>query len=351
MHRRDFSFHLPPELIAQEPLPERASSRLLVLAPGRSDPQDSRFAVLPEWLRKDDLLVFNDTRVIAARLFGVRKPGGGQVEMLLEQLISERRARLQISSNRPVRAGQVIVLAPDVQAEVAEAHPGGFYDLVLTGRPSWEVVSAEFGHVPLPPYIRRPDRAADRERYQTVFARHPGAVAAPTAALHFDEPLLARLQAQGIEFAFITLHVGAGTFLPMRTEQVAEHRLHAEHAVVTEAACASIKEALRSGRRVVAVGTTVARTLEAASGAPGEIEPLSGPIANFIYPGHSFNIVRSLITNFHLPESTLLMLVCALGGTERVLAAYRHAVEARYRFFSYGDAMLLSEQDARTWGA
>lgn len=343
MYRHEFAFDLPTDLIAQAPLPVRSASRLLVLAGAAEAPLDQHFVDLPEWLREGDLLVFNDTRVLPARLYGTRIPGGGRVELLLEQIHDAIYAQFQIASNRRLRVGQRLRLAPEVEAQVEAVHRGGFYDLLLVGAQAWEQVCATWGQVPLPPYIRRPVAAADAERYQTVFARRPGAVAAPTAALHFDAELVARLQARGVGMAFITLHVGAGTFLPMRVQEVAQHALHAERAEVSEVTCARIQEAWQAGGRVIAVGTTVVRALEAAAPAAGRIEPLRGPIANFIYPGYSFNIVRNLITNFHLPESTLLMLVCALGGTARVLRAYRHAVEARYRFFSYGDAMMLLE--------
>lgn len=342
MRRRDFHFDLPPESIAQAPLPERSASRLLILSAGQPDPQDGSFAQLPTYLRGDELLVFNDTRVLPARLFAHKTAGGGKAEILLERVLEEGRARVRLRTSKPMRVDQALVLDQGVRARVVAVCGEGFYELALEdGALSWQSVCEQQGHVPLPPYIRRPDDRADRERYQTVFAQHPGAVAAPTAGLHFDAALLAELAGRGVEQAFITLHVGAGTFQPMRTEQVAEHHMHAEWACVPAAACAAITKARREGRAVVAVGTTVARTLEAAAGTDGHVEPLEGEISNFIYPGYSFKIVDGLITNFHLPESTLLMLVCALGGTERVLRAYRHAVGAGYRFFSYGDAMLL----------
>lgn len=341
MRRTDFHFELPPALIAQEPPDQRSASRLLVL--GCDGPVDRRFSELPDLVNPDDLFVFNDTRVFPARLFARKEPGGGRVEVMIERILSPCRARAQLRSNKALKPGLSLRLADDLKAtlEARASADSPFFELTLPEGRDWFAVCEVLGHVPLPPYIRRPDRVEDRARYQTVFARTPGAVAAPTAGLHFDEDVLARLRARGVEFAFVTLHVGAGTFQPMRVEDLATHRMHAEYAQITPEACDRIQQAKRAGRRVVAVGTTVARTLEAAASS-GTLKPLAGEISNFIYPGHSFTMVDALITNFHLPESTLLMLVCALGGTERVLSAYRHAVLAGYRFYSYGDAMWVS---------
>jgi S-adenosylmethionine:tRNA ribosyltransferase-isomerase len=331
----DFSYDLPAELIAQAPLEERAASRLLVLGAAEEDLADRRFAELPELLVAGDLLVFNDTRVIPARVIG-QKPSGGRVEMLLERVLEGPRVLVQASASKPIRPGLEIATAGG-PVRVIERR-GELYEVVLP------TSALEFferaGSVPLPPYIRRPPTAADRDRYQTVFARTPGAVAAPTASLHFDAALLAALAARGIERAFITLHVGAGTFQPVRAARIEEHVMHAEWVEVSDATCRSVARARAAGRRVVAVGTTVCRALETAS-ASGQCQPFEGFTSIFIRPGHRFLGIDALITNFHLPGSTLLMLVSAFIGRERLLAAYAHAIRERYRFFSYGDAMLL----------
>lgn len=339
MHRTDFSYDLPPDLIAQEPLTTRSASRLLVLDRACGPLADERFDRLPLLLRGTELLVFNDTRVIAARLTGRKLASGGAIEILIERILDSTHARAQLRASKMPKPGSLIQLddGPVVQVR---GRDGGFFDLEIEGA-DWEDLCARLGHVPLPPYIERPEGAGDRERYQTVFARTPGAVAAPTAGLHFDEPLLARLQERGIESVFLTLHVGAGTFQPVRTEPVEAHQMHPERAVISEATCQRIEQARMEGRPVIAVGTTVVRALEGAAIAPGRLRPFRGDLRNFIYPGYSFRIVDGLITNFHLPESTLLMLVCAFAGTSRILDAYRHAVASRYRFFSYGDAMLI----------
>ncbi|MHB1951914.1 MAG: tRNA preQ1(34) S-adenosylmethionine ribosyltransferase-isomerase QueA [Acidiferrobacteraceae bacterium] len=339
MHPSDFRYDLPPELIAQEPLPERSESRLLVLDRTGGALADERFRRLPSLLTGTELLVFNDTRVIAARLAGRKLPDGGVIEILIERILDTTCARAQLRASRMPKPGSLIQLdgGPLVQVR---SRSGGFFDLVIEGA-TWDDTCARLGHVPLPPYIGRGDDSRDRERYQTVFARVPGAVAAPTAGLHFDEPLLADLRKRGVESAFVTLHVGAGTFQPVRVERVEAHEMHAERAIIGEATCERIEAARREGRAVIAVGTTVVRALEGAAVAPGRLQPFSGDLRNFIYPGYSFRIIDGLITNFHLPESTLLMLVCAFAGTSRVLDAYRHAVASGYRFFSYGDAMLI----------
>ncbi len=341
MRRTDFDYELPPELIAQEPLPERSASRLLTLERASGAMADRRFRELPSLLSRGDLLVLNDTRVVAARLFGV-KPSGGRVEILLERAVGEREALVQLRASKPLRPGLEV------------ATPGGTVELLAPEEGLWRVRLPEpaldffdrFGHVPLPPYIRRVPGELDRERYQSLFARERGAVAAPTASLHFDEALLAQLEARGIGLAFVTLHVGAGTFQPVRADDLESHRMHAERAAVDAATCEAIARTRSAGGRVVAVGTTVVRTLESAAlAAPGDgstLAPWSGDTTLFIKPGFRFRAIDALVTNFHLPESTLLMLVCAFAGREPVLRAYRHAVEARYRFFSYGDAMLLT---------
>ena len=342
MRRSDFTYALPAALIAQRPAEPRSASRLLALDGASGGCRDLAFADLPSLLRPDDLLVFNDTRVIPARLFGT-KDTGGRVELLVERVLDGARLLAQLRVSKPPQPGGRIVLDGGVAARV-RGRPGEFYELELeleTGESAIQVLE-RIGHVPLPPYIERADEAYDRERYQTVFARAPGAVAAPTAGLHFDATLLARLQALGIERAFITLHVGAGTFQPVRVEDVRAHRMHAEWLSVSAAAADQVNRALAQGRRVVAVGTTVVRALETAA-RHGPVAAFEGETDIFIYPGYRFRAVGALLTNFHLPESTLLMLVCAFGGTDAVLAAYRHAVAQRYRFYSYGDAMFVTK--------
>ncbi len=345
MHARDFRYDLPSELIAQEPLPERSASRLLVLDPFASAPpffRDESMRALPGLLLPGDLLVFNDTKVVPARLFGT-KPTGGRVEILLERPLGEDTALVQVRASKAVRAATQLN-TPGGAVEVLEPHED-LWRVRLPG-PTLEFFE-RWGEVPLPPYIRRPARPEDRERYQSVFARSAGAVAAPTASLHFDALLLEALERRGIGRAFVTLHVGAGTFQPIRTEELGAHVMHAERASVSTETCQALARTRASGGRVIAVGTTVVRALESAAedwcGERSSANPKawSGETRLFIRPGFRFRIVDGLLTNFHLPESTLLMLVCALAGRERVLAAYAHAVRLRYRFFSYGDAMLV----------
>ena len=338
MRRQDFSYHLPPGLIAQTPLAERSASRMLVLA-GSGALRDATVAELPACLAPGDLLVFNDTRVVAARLAGA-KPTGGQVEIFLERALAGNEALAQLSASKGVREGLTITTA------------GGEVRVLERCADLWRVALPEsaldfferWGEVPLPPYIGRAPEPSDRERYQSIFARERGAVAAPTASLHFDAALLAALEARGVERACITLHVGAGTFQPVRVDDLASHRMHAEQVVVSRAACEAVARTRARGGRVVAVGTTVLRALEtsALAATNGALAPWSGETRLFITPGFRFRVSDALLTNFHLPESTLLMLVCAFAGREAVLAAYRHAIAARYRFFSYGDAMLLT---------
>ncbi|MEJ2401697.1 MAG: tRNA preQ1(34) S-adenosylmethionine ribosyltransferase-isomerase QueA [Xanthomonadales bacterium] len=337
MKLSDFHFELPRELIAQHPLAQRSASRLLQLDRQGGAVTDAAFGDLPDLLSPGDLLVFNDTRVIPARLHG-RKDTGGRVEILLERLLDDRECLAQLRVSKPLKTGGRILLEDGSALEMV-ARDGAFFRLRSTG-PGLAVLLERFGHMPLPPYITRDDTADDRERYQTVYARRPGAVAAPTAGLHFDETVLAALEARGVERAEVTLHVGAGTFQPVRCENIEDHRMHAEYLEVSAAVCAAVKRARARGGRVVAVGTTAVRSLETAA-ADGELKPFRGDSRIFIYPGYEFRVIDGLVTNFHLPESTLLMLVAALAGREPVLAAYRHAVRERYRFFSYGDAMLV----------
>jgi S-adenosylmethionine:tRNA ribosyltransferase-isomerase len=340
MLRADFSYPLPPELIAQAPLPERSASRLLCLDGGTGELADRSFTHLPQLLRANDLLVFNDTRVVAARLFG-SKPSGGRVEVMLERAVGANRAWVQMRASKAIRPGLQIIT------------PGG--DLRVVGRVDtlagdlWEIETPTdalaffeaHGAVPLPPYIDRTADATDRERYQSIFAREPGAVAAPTASLHFDPALVAQLDALGVHRAVVTLHVGAGTFQPLRVDDITRHVMHAERYVVPASLVRAVRDCRNAGGRVVAVGTTVARALESAA-AQGELVAGQGETRLFITPGYAFRVVDALITNFHLPESTLLMLVAAFAGREPVLAAYAHAVRERYRFFSYGDAMWIT---------
>jgi len=337
MQKSDFSYELPSELIAQQPLAERRASRLLQLPLDDGVLADRAFEDLPELLRADDLLVFNNTRVLPARLYA-RKASGGRVEILLERLLDEASMLVQMRSNRKPAPGSRLLVADGVELTLVERRD----DMYLLRRDDGAVIDVleRFGHMPLPPYIQRADTAVDRERYQTVYARRPGAVAAPTAGLHFDQSVLRRLAALGVRRAEITLHVGAGTFQPLRAERVPDNQLHAERIEVPAAACEAVESARAAGGRVIAVGTTSVRALESAAAA-GRLQPCNDDSRLFIYPGYRFRVIDGMLTNFHLPESSLLMLVCAFAGTERVLAAYRHAVRERYRFFSYGDAMLL----------
>ena len=338
MRRADFAYDLPPELIAQAPLAIRSASRMLCLDGDSGALDDATVADLPGRLRAGDLLVFNDTRVIPARVFG-RKASGGRVELLVERLLDGGRLLALVRSSKSPKEGGVLMLDGGLQATVVGRRDDLFELQLPAGTDAVAWLEAA-GHVPLPPYIDRADDADDRDRYQTVFADRPGAVAAPTAGLHFDSALLERLAAAGVESARVTLHVGAGTFQPVRAEHVADHVMHAEWLEVPRATCDAVAATRARGGRVVAVGTTTVRSLETAA-RDGTLQPFAGETTLFITPGYGFRVVDLMLTNFHLPESTLLMLVCAFAGTDHVLAAYRHAVAARYRFFSYGDAMLV----------
>ena len=349
----DFDFHLPPELIAQHPAAERSASRLL---DGRGDfPVDRGFRELPALLQAGDLLVFNDTQVIKARLYG-EKSTGGAVEALVERILPGHEVWAHLRSSKSPKAGAVIhfgvdrrdatdPLSPGFIAQViGRAGPdGGLFHLRFPSDPL--TLLQDYGHVPLPPYITHADSAEDEQRYQTVFAARPGAVAAPTASLHFDEPVLQALRDRGVRRAAVTLHVGAGTFQPVRTEKLSEHRMHSEWFEVSPATVQAIAETRAHGGRIWAAGTTTLRALEsAARTADGTLQPGSRDTDIFITPGFDFRVVDGLITNFHLPRSTLMMLVSAFAGHDTIMALYRHAVEARYRFFSYGDAMLLQRR-------
>ncbi len=357
----DFNYSLPQELIAQEPLSDRASSRLLHLNRGADEMRDAQFRDFPSLLRAEDLLVFNNTRVFPARLYG-RRSGAraqplsssnpaardflrGRIEVLLARQLSSEPNEWEclVRPGRKIGVGERLFFGEqdELQAEVVAR--GSFGERRIRFAPVQDFYAAveRIGHVPLPPYISRPDDIRDRERYQTIYAREKGSVAAPTAGLHFTPEILARIKERGIETAEVTLHVGLGTFQPVREERVEDHKLHRESYSISPGAAGAINRALDSGRRIVAVGTTTVRTLEYAARESRRIQAGSGEADIFIYPGHEFRVVGALLTNFHLPQSTLLMLVCAFAGRQRVLEAYRHAVDERYRFYSYGDCMLL----------
>jgi S-adenosylmethionine:tRNA ribosyltransferase-isomerase len=337
----DFDFALPADLIAQHPAPERSASRLL---DGRGPtPGDRLFRDLPLLLQPGDLLVFNDTRVIKARLHG-EKPTGGAVEALVERILPQHEVLAHLRASKSPRPGSLVRFGDAFDAEVlGRAGPdGSLFHLRFPQDPL--TLLARHGHVPLPPYIHHADDGDDERRYQTIFADRPGAVAAPTAALHFDEGVMAALQARGIGHTRVTLHVGAGTFQPVRVERIAEHTMHSEWFDVGAAAVAAIEATRTAGGRVVAVGTTALRALESAARG-GRLTPCTGETDIFITPGFRFQVVDTLLTNFHLPRSTLMMLVSALAGHGHIMALYHHAVEARYRFFSYGDAMLLNREN------
>ncbi len=354
MKLADFHYELPDELIARHPAAERTGSRLLVLD-GKGGPLAHRqFVDLIEYLRPEDLLVFNNTRVVPARLFGM-KESGGRIEILIERLLDARLARAHIRANRALKPQSKIMLTktegsePTASAVTVIAKDNDLYTIAFE-RDALELLN-DLGHMPLPPYIDREDTLSDRERYQTVYAQREGAVAAPTAGLHFSEAYLQRCRDLGVEFGYVTLHVGAGTFQPVRVENITEHRMHAEYIEVDAVLCEQVAATRARGGRVVAIGTTSVRALESASSS-GELAPYRGDTQIFIYPGYHFRAVDMLLTNFHLPESTLLMLVSAFAGRENVLAAYREAVAQRYRFFSYGDAMLIfpNKEEVRVRG-
>lgn len=330
-----FDYQLPDELIARRPTSERRASRLLSLTShGMAHEQ---FVQLPAHLRTGDLLVFNDTRVMAARLFG-QKDTGGRIEMLVERVLDEREALVHLRASKSPKPGSGLQLDGGYRAQVL-GRQGELFHLLFSGGSVFEVME-KVGHVPLPPYIDRPDDASDMERYQTVYARHTGAVAAPTAGLHFDQAMLDELRAAGVDTGFVTLHVGAGTFQPVRVDEVEKHHMHSEWYAISETLAEQIAETRARGGRVVAVGTTSLRALEAAS-QQGNLQVGAGETDIFIFPGYRFRQVDALVTNFHLPRSTLLMLISAFAGRERVLAAYAEAVAQGYRFFSYGDAMFI----------
>ncbi|WP_372972963.1 tRNA preQ1(34) S-adenosylmethionine ribosyltransferase-isomerase QueA [Marinobacter sp.] len=338
----DFHFELPDELIARYPMAERSASRMLCLDGISGTLAHRQFRDLPDLLEPDDLLVFNDTRVIPARLFGT-KDTGGRVEVLVERVEATDTVLAHVRASKALKAGQRVVLEDGSALVMLDREDALFRLQTESGEAMLDLLERA-GHMPLPPYVDRPDENSDRERYQTVYAREAGAVAAPTAGLHFDQSIFDRLAEKGIQTAFVTLHVGASTFQPVRVEKVEDHVMHSEVATVPEAAVEAIRATRRRGGRVIAVGTTSVRSLESASRG-GAVRPFQGETDIFIRPGYRFQTVDAMITNFHLPESTLIMLVSAFAGYHHTMAAYREAVAERYRFFSYGDAMFITGQE------
>ncbi len=342
MNVSDFHFDLPDELIARYPLPERTSSRLLTLDGLSGQTRHLHFRDLPTLLQPDDLLVFNNTRVIPARLFG-RKETGGQVEILVERVLDEHQLLAHVRASKAPKPGQRILVEDGTALVMRERRDALFVLACETSEPVIEVLERT-GQMPLQPYVDRPDEQSDRDRYQTVYAQQAGAVAAPTAGLHFDDELINQLRKRGISTAFVTLHVGAGTFQPVRVDRVEEHVMHSEVVHVPEETVDAVRRTREKGGRVIAVGTTSVRSLESASRG-GVLRTFRGETDIFIHPGYRFQTVDAMVTNFHLPESTLIMLVSAFAGYEHVMAAYREAIQERYRFFSYGDAMFITGQE------
>lgn len=343
MLRSDFNFDLPDDLIARFPQAERSSSRLLKLNRNNGEIEHGKFTDVLSALAPGDLLVFNNTRVIPARLFG-QKASGGKIEVLVERILDQQRFLAHVRASKAPKPGNILLLEQDAEVEMVQRYGELFELKICSDEPVLQMLE-RLGHMPLPPYIDRPDAASDRERYQTVYNQKPGAVAAPTAGLHFDEPLLAALKAKGVEFAFVTLHVGAGTFQPVRADNILEHQMHSEYAEVPVEVVDAVLACKARGNKVVAVGTTSVRSLESAAQAAKSkgqgLQPFAADTQIFIYPGYEFLVIDGLITNFHLPESTLIMLVSALSSREFVLNAYQQAIAERYRFYSYGDAMLI----------
>jgi len=340
MNLSDFDYHLPAELIAQQPLDNRTDSRLLTLNTEGAI-TDGQFTDVLQLIQPDDLLIFNDTQVIPARLFG-QKETGGKVEVLIERLIDEQQVLAHVRASKSPKAGSELTLEGYIKVTVT-GREGNLFQLKFTNDESIIDLLEQYGHIPLPPYIEREDSDYDKQRYQTVYAKHPGAVAAPTAGLHFDTAMLDALAEKGVQTASVTLHVGAGTFQPVKCEDLSQHKMHAEWIDVSEACCEAIRQCKQRNGRVIAIGTTSLRSLESASAETGSIQPYRGDTRLFITPGHPIHTVDVLITNFHLPKSTLLMLVSALTSPEIIKRAYAHAIKKSYRFFSYGDAMWLEK--------
>lgn len=346
MQVSDFHFDLPDELIARYPMAERTASRLLQLDGQSGALRHGQFVDVLDQLNPGDLLVFNNTRVIPARMFG-QKASGGKLEVLVERILDEHSVLAHVRASKAPKPGTRMIMDGGVEAEMRARHDALFEIHFLDPRPVLEILEA-IGHMPLPPYIDRPDEDADKERYQTVYNQKPGAVAAPTAGLHFDEPLLAKIRAKGVETAFVTLHVGAGTFQPVRVDKIEDHHMHSEYAEVPQEVVDAIAATRARGGRVIAVGTTSVRSLESAAKASlAQGKPLAPFFSDtdiFIFPGYQFQVVDAMVTNFHLPESTLIMLVSAFAGYDHVMAAYQAAVAEQYRFFSYGDAMFVTRR-------
>lgn len=334
----DFDYTLPVELIAKYPLSERAQSRLMIVNGADVDIQHRKFTDLIDYINPNDLLIFNDTKVIPARLFGAKNTGG-KIECLIERIITDKVALAHVRASKAPKVGSTLIFANDVSATVLGREEDLFKLEFDISTPLLKILE-EIGEIPIPPYLERDAQPLDSERYQTIFADKAGAVAAPTAALHFDQAMLDALIAKGVDIAKVTLHVGAGTFLPLRTENFHEHVMHKEYLTVSREVCDKVERTRAEGGQIIAVGTTVVRCLETAA-AEGRIQPYEGDTQLFITPGYQFRVVDRLLTNFHLPKSTLLMLVCAFGGYELLMCAYQAAVANKYRFFSYGDAMLI----------
>ncbi len=341
MNKKDFDYDLPKELIAQQPIAQRSQSRLLVLDKNSGEVADCQFTKISDYLKPGDLLVFNNTKVMPARLRG-HKQTGGQIEVFIERVLNNHQAKALLKANKSVRLGTEIYF--DDQPLLKVTGRQGMFFLVEACDTSHDLnaIMEHYGVMPLPPYIQRDSTQTDSERYQTVYAETAGAVAAPTAGLHFDEATLRRLKEQGVNSAFVTLHVGAGTFQPVKADHIEDHKMHKEWLQVDETVVNAVKETKANGGRVIAVGTTAVRCLETAA-KDGALQSYSGDTDIFIYPGYQFKVIEGLLTNFHLPESTLLMLVSALAGRDNIMNAYQHAIEQKYRFFSYGDAMLIVE--------
>lgn len=344
MQLSDFNYFLPPELIAQEALSDRSASRLLHLDASQTPAKisDKYFTDVIDQIGKDDLLIFNNTRVIPARLTG-KKESGGKVEVMVERVLDDSRVIAHVRSNKSPKAGGRLILEDNLQATVT-GRQDDLFEIEFSAESNVYELLEQHGHIPLPPYIEREDTEDDKERYQTVYAKETGAVAAPTAGLHFTKEILDSLKDKGVKTAEVTLHVGAGTFLPVRVNDLSRHVMHSEWLEVTQEVCEAIKECKTNGGRVIAVGTTTMRSLETAAKETGEIQPYKGETRLFIKPGFQFNVVDAMITNFHVPESTLLMLVSAFSGYDNIMTAYKHAVNEKYRFFSYGDSMFLEKQ-------
>lgn len=339
MRRQDFFYELPDDLIARQPTEKRRASRLLSLDGGSGELQHRSFVDVLDLVDEGDLMVFNDTRVIPARVFG-QKSTGGKLEILVERVLDRTSVLAHVRSSKAPKVGSEVILEDGTCLTMVARHEA-LFELQFPESVSALEVLESIGHMPLPPYIDRPDSEADRERYQTVYGRKKGAVAAPTAGLHFDDALLEQLKSKGVRLAFVTLHVGAGTFQPVRVDDIYEHKMHSEVMELDAEVCALVNETKASGKRVIAVGTTSVRCLETAAQS-GAIQPYQGDTNIFIYPSYQYKVVDALVTNFHLPESTLLMLVSAFAGYKNTMAAYQSAVEQRYRFFSYGDAMFIT---------